>query len=182
MARFTGASIGRFCRHFIKRLLGFESPRQINQPQTHWSSKEKSGPVMKKSGKRDDEYPAVHSWNYITVEGYCMLNMEFGMFKDRYICELKTDGSFKRKKNDRYDPTKKPDSIERMPPLRPVSMYRVSAFCMVRSGLSRTNNKKRPAPDNPVKQIGHIHRSDTHYHWIFNENELISDPISETQK
>ncbi|MGB8219393.1 MAG: hypothetical protein WCE46_03305 [Methanoregula sp.] len=64
---------------------------------------------MKKSGKRDDEYPTVHSWNYITVEGYCMLNMEFGMCKDRYVCELKPDGSFKRKKNDRYDPTKKPD-------------------------------------------------------------------------
>ncbi len=100
---------------------------------------------MKKSGKRDDEYPAVHSWNYITVEGYCMLNMEFGMFKDRYICELKTDGSFKRKKNDRYDPTKKPDSYPKDAPA-PSGQY-VSSVSILHGAI-------RIIPDEQQKASG----------------------------
>jgi len=64
---------------------------------------------MRGNDSTGDKYPAVHSWNNITVEGYCMLNMEYGMCSSRYNYELKPDGSSARRKNERYDPTKKPD-------------------------------------------------------------------------
>jgi len=63
---------------------------------------------MRKSTQCED-YPSVHTWNYITIEGYCTLNMNYGMCKDPYDYVLKPDGSFKRKKNDRYNPAMKPD-------------------------------------------------------------------------
>jgi len=63
---------------------------------------------MKKSQHAED-YPAVHSWNYITIEGYCGLNVEYGCCHDRYNYQLNPDRTFKRVKNDRYDPTAKPD-------------------------------------------------------------------------
>lgn len=82
---------------------------------------------MRKSG-REKEYPHVDTWNYIPVkdiltdssylqipadlsriEGYCMLNVEYSMSKDRYDYELKSNGTFKRKRNERFDPTKNPD-------------------------------------------------------------------------
>ncbi len=52
----------------------------------------------------NEDYPAVHSWNYITVEGYCMLNMEFRMCHDRYNYRLNPDRTFTRMRNERYDP------------------------------------------------------------------------------
>ncbi|HVP95656.1 hypothetical protein [Methanoregula sp.] len=64
---------------------------------------------MKKNGTPKDNYPAVHSWNYLTVEGYCMLNTEFGMCSSQYNYELKPDGSSARRKNERYDPAAIPD-------------------------------------------------------------------------
>jgi len=57
-----------------------------------------------------EDYPAVHSWNYIAVEGYCMLNMEYRMCHDRYNCRLNPDRTLTRMKNERYDPKRKPDS------------------------------------------------------------------------
>jgi len=82
---------------------------------------------MRKSGK-NKEYPHVDTWNYIPlkefltnssylqvptdlsrIEGYCMLNVEYSMSKDRYDYELKSNGIFTRKRNDRFDPTKNPD-------------------------------------------------------------------------
>lgn len=82
---------------------------------------------MKKSHKNED-YPSVNTWNYITIEefltnsscrqvltnlseieGYCMLNTDYGACKDRYNYELQSDGSLKRKRNVRYNPTMKPD-------------------------------------------------------------------------
>jgi hypothetical protein len=62
-----------------------------------------------KASTRKDEYPSVDSWNYLTVEGYCMLNTEYDMCSSRYNYELKTDGSFVRRKNQQYDPTVIPD-------------------------------------------------------------------------
>ncbi|MFA7695561.1 MAG: hypothetical protein WCX63_08510 [Methanoregula sp.] len=64
---------------------------------------------MKKSTPSKDDYPAVHSWNYITVEGYCMLNIEYGMCSRRYNYEMKTGGSFVRRKNEKYDPAVTPE-------------------------------------------------------------------------
>jgi hypothetical protein len=60
-------------------------------------------------GKPDKNYPQVNTWNYITIEGYCMLNIEYGGCKDRYCYELKPDGSRKRVKNTDYNPAIKPD-------------------------------------------------------------------------
>jgi len=55
---------------------------------------------MKNSEK---DYPSVNTWSYITIEGYCMLNMEYTGCKDPYLFELKSDGSLEKKDNDRYD-------------------------------------------------------------------------------
>ena len=63
---------------------------------------------MKKS-HRGEDYPAVDSWNYIILEGYCMLNVEYGCCHDRYNYRLNPDRTFMRVKNNRYDPTAKPD-------------------------------------------------------------------------
>ncbi|HNX17401.1 MAG TPA: hypothetical protein PKM50_03620 [Methanoregula sp.] len=70
---------------------------------------EKPGPVMREKCTDRDEYPAVHTWNYVTVEGYCMLNVTYSMCSSRYNYELKPGGSFVRRKNDQYDPAQKPD-------------------------------------------------------------------------
>ena len=78
--------------------------------------------------KTKEDYPSVHTWSYITIEefptnsycrqvlanlseieGYCMLNMDYGGCYSRYDYELKPDGSRKRVKNKQYDPSKKPD-------------------------------------------------------------------------
>jgi len=58
----------------------------------------------------NEDYPAVHSWNYITVEGYCMLNMEYRMCHDRYNYRLNPDRTFTRINNKHYDPKRIPDS------------------------------------------------------------------------
>jgi hypothetical protein len=55
------------------------------------------------------EYPSVSTWNYITIEGYCLLNDDYGICKDRYAYVLKKDGLFKRVKNDQYNPAMEPD-------------------------------------------------------------------------
>ena len=38
-----------------------------------------------------------------------MLNIDYSMCKDRYDYELKSNGTFKRKRNALYNPTKNPD-------------------------------------------------------------------------
>jgi len=84
-------------------------------------------PEMKKSHKNED-YPSIDTWscipieeflmnsscrqvrtNFSEIEGYCLLNTDYGMCKDRYVYVLKPDRSFKRTLNDRYNPTMKPD-------------------------------------------------------------------------
>lgn len=64
---------------------------------------------MKKIQDTED-YPAVHSWSCITIEGYCMLNTVYRMCHDRYNYRLNPDRTFTRVKNKQYDPTMKPDS------------------------------------------------------------------------
>jgi hypothetical protein len=90
---------------------------------------------MRKTGTKEmkripdnEACPAVHSWNYITieepprvllvfevlinhsyVEGYCMLNTEYRMCHDRYNYRLNPDRSFTRIKNERYDPKRRPE-------------------------------------------------------------------------
>jgi len=59
---------------------------------------------------RNDEYPSVHTWSILSIEGYCMLNMDYGACKDPYSYLLKPDGSFERVKNDNYDPSACPES------------------------------------------------------------------------
>jgi len=39
-----------------------------------------------------------------------MLNTDYSMCKDRYDYELKSNGTFERKRNAMYNPTKNPDS------------------------------------------------------------------------
>ena len=68
----------------------------------------KKYPAMKRSRKNED-YPSVTTWNYITIEGYCMLNTDFAASKNRYDYQLLPDKSFKRRKNDRYDPAIQPE-------------------------------------------------------------------------
>lgn len=55
------------------------------------------------------EYPSVHSWAYVTIEGYCLLNMDYGIRKDRTVFRLRPDGSFQRVRNHQYDPAAHPD-------------------------------------------------------------------------
>jgi hypothetical protein len=63
---------------------------------------------MKKIPDTED-YPAVNTWSLITIEGYCMLNIEYGGCKDRYDYQLNPDRTFTRIKNEHYDPKRKPD-------------------------------------------------------------------------
>jgi hypothetical protein len=64
---------------------------------------------MMKKVQDTEDYPAVHSWNYITIEGFCMLNMEYRMCHNRYNHRLNPDRTFTRVKNEHYDPKRKPD-------------------------------------------------------------------------
>ena len=90
--------------------------------------KQKNRTIKAAMRKTKEDYPSVHTWSYITIEefpmnsscrqvlanlseieGYCMLNMDYGGCYSRYDYELKPDGSRKRVKNKQYDPSKKPD-------------------------------------------------------------------------
>jgi len=90
--------------------------------------KQKNRTIEAAMRKNKEDYPSVHTWSYITIEefptnsscrqvpanlseieGYCMLNMDYGGCYSRYDYELKPDGSWKRVKNKQYDPSKKPD-------------------------------------------------------------------------
>jgi hypothetical protein len=71
--------------------------------------KQKNRTIEAAMRKTKEDYPSVHTWSYITIEGYCMLNMDYGGCYSRYDYELKPDGSRKRVKNKQYDPLKKPD-------------------------------------------------------------------------
>lgn len=81
-----------------------------------------------RNSRRNKSYPSVNTWNYVIpgefrtdsscreipkalleIEGYCMLNIGYSGSKDRYCFELKSDGTFKRKKNTEYDPKTQPD-------------------------------------------------------------------------
>lgn len=44
------------------------------------------------------DYPSVHSWNFITIEGYCLLNVEYGRIKDRHAYILKPGVHGKRRR------------------------------------------------------------------------------------
>jgi|GEM_PF-1843388 len=101
--------------------------------------------------RRNKSYPSVNTWNYVTpgksridsagceipaalteIEGYCMLNIEFGQRRGRYNFEMKPDGTFKRQKNTRYDPIMKPDPYPKGCPraIRPVCIgCRHFAWC-----------------------------------------------------
>lgn len=51
----------------------------------------------------DDEYPSVDEWTYITIEGYCSLNLEYSTKYDPYVYKL--DGT--KIPNSKYDPSLK---------------------------------------------------------------------------
>ncbi len=77
---------------------------------------------------KSENYPSVHTWTTIPskefpvkfshrkdvknlsfIEGYCTLNYNFRMCKDPHNYELRPDGSFRRRKNELYNPPVKPD-------------------------------------------------------------------------
>lgn len=91
-------------------------PGEIRRPGHDRPSDHKPIGIRKKTGTQNmkkiqdtEDYPAVHSWSYITIEGYCMLNMEYRMCHHRYNHRLNPDRTFTRIKNERYDPKRKPD-------------------------------------------------------------------------
>ena len=105
---------------------------------------------MKVSAKKD-EYPSVDLWNYVTVEGYCMLNTEYGMCSSRYNYELKPDGSLSTQK----EPTVRSESDPRPFPrpfprqlstIHPTLLHWVPTFCLVRTGSSREKSAEHQAP------------------------------------
>lgn len=57
----------------------------------------------------DDEYPHISEYAIITIEGYCMLNIEYSMKKDPFNYQYLPDGSFQEVENTAYDPFCKPD-------------------------------------------------------------------------
>jgi len=96
-------------RALLLGLCSREIPHLPIQPQTPWRNEGKTILQAMRKSQRSDGYPAVHSWSCITIEGYCMLNMEYRCCNDRYNYRLNPDRTFTRVKNDRYDPTMKPD-------------------------------------------------------------------------
>jgi hypothetical protein len=44
-----------------------------------------------------------NTWNYITIEGYCLINIDYDMKKSKYSYLLEKDYTFKKVKNDHYD-------------------------------------------------------------------------------
>jgi hypothetical protein len=83
--------------------------------------------AMKKPAP-DEDYPSVHSWNYVSLKGlrkgsvqrrdfkdltvvggYCTLNYDYGMCRDPHNYELMPDGSFKERKNELFNPAARPD-------------------------------------------------------------------------
>ena len=59
--------------------------------------------------RRGRGYPSVDSWAVVAIEGYCLLNVDYGAQKDRYVFQLKPDGSRGRVRNQQYDPAAHPD-------------------------------------------------------------------------
>ena len=57
----------------------------------------------------DEEYPQVTEYAILTIEGYCMLNLEYSRKKDPFHYRLLPDGSFEEVQNPDYDPTFLPD-------------------------------------------------------------------------
>lgn len=54
------------------------------------------------------EYPFVNSWAFVGLEGYCLLNMDYGIRKDRYVFQLMPGGSWRQVRNEQYDPAAQP--------------------------------------------------------------------------
>ena len=57
----------------------------------------------------DEEYPRISEYAILTIEGYCMLNLDYVMKKDPYNYKLMQDGSFQEVDNPLYDPSCKPE-------------------------------------------------------------------------
>lgn len=64
---------------------------------------------MKDPMSPDEECPAACGWSPIHIEGYCLLNVDYEMRKDRDVFEMQADGSFIRVDNPMYDPDIRPD-------------------------------------------------------------------------
>lgn len=57
----------------------------------------------------DEEYPCISEYAILTIEGYCMLNLDYIMKKDPYNYRHMQDGSFQEVDNPLYDPSCKPE-------------------------------------------------------------------------
>lgn len=61
----------------------------------------------------EEPYPGIHSWNFLHIEGYCTLNLEYGSkYSDTcYQFKKDEDGKFEfiPVPNEQYDPLIKPD-------------------------------------------------------------------------
>jgi hypothetical protein len=44
-----------------------------------------------------------NTWNYITIEGYCMIDLDYHMKKSKNSFKMEKDYSFTKIKNDNYD-------------------------------------------------------------------------------
>jgi hypothetical protein len=57
----------------------------------------------------DEDFPHISHYAILTIEGYCMLNIDYIRKKDPFNYKLRPDGSFEEEENTEYDPTCKPD-------------------------------------------------------------------------
>lgn len=57
----------------------------------------------------DEAYPRISQYAVLTIEGYCMLNINYSRKKDPFNYKLNPDGSFEKVENPDYDPTCLPD-------------------------------------------------------------------------
>ncbi|HWQ66051.1 MAG TPA: hypothetical protein VN372_04175 [Methanospirillum sp.] len=57
----------------------------------------------------DEAYPHVSGYDILTIEGHCMLNLDYIMKKDPYNFRHMQDGSFQEVDNLLYDPSCKPE-------------------------------------------------------------------------
>jgi len=57
----------------------------------------------------DEAYPRISHYTVLTIEGYCMLNIDYIRKKDPFNYTLNPDGSFEKVENPEYDPSCLPD-------------------------------------------------------------------------
>ncbi|HPY60724.1 MAG TPA: hypothetical protein PLG55_08380 [Methanospirillum sp.] len=58
---------------------------------------------------QDEAYPHISHYAVLTIEGYCMLNIDYIRKKDPFNYILNPDGSFEQVENSEYDPMCLPD-------------------------------------------------------------------------